>query len=134
MASELNWNGKAMEDLITKAVRYGVDKTLYDGMAEAKRLVHKDTRSLESAIQIENAKMNDEGQIEGSYGPRSAPNNATGRDILEYAVFQEFLPGEEMPDGGSRTRKGGKPYMRPSQKVAESELMGNIADAYRGLS
>lgn len=133
MASDdgLQWNGEHIQDMVTHALLIGVSKALYEGMAEAKRLVHKDTRSLESAITIESAHVNESGQVEGSYGPRSSANFDTGEDVLTYAIFQEFLPGEEMPDGGTRERRGGKPYMRPSQKVAEAALLPSIAEAWR---
>jgi hypothetical protein len=124
MSATLDWHGKEMSDLVEHALRLGIDKTASEGAIEAKGLVHIDTALLQGSIYPEPAKKNADGEIEGAYGPH---------DIV-YAAAQEFLLGEKLPDGGTRTRKGGKPYMRPSMKTVEKSLPGNIAAAYRSLS
>lgn len=123
MSAELTWNGAAVEALVEKALRIGIDKTTSDATIEAKKLVHVDTATLQGSIYPEPAKVNGDGQMEGAYGPHD----------VAYAIFQEFLLGEAMPDGGERTRRGGKPFMRPSAATAEKNLTGNIQDAWRGL-
>jgi hypothetical protein len=120
----LEWHGDEMSALVERALRLGIDRTTSEASIEAKGLVHIDTALLQGSIYPEPAKKNDAGQIEGAYGPHD----------IAYAAAQEFILGEKMPDGGTRTRKGGKPYMRPSMATAEKRLPGNIADAYRSLS
>jgi hypothetical protein len=120
----LEWNGAEAIAKATRALQIGIDKTTSDATIEAKRLVNRDTTTLQGSIYPEPAKLTAEGQMEGAYGPHD----------VEYAVVQEFLQGETMPDGTTRDRKGGKPYMRPSQTNAAEKLPGNIVDAYRGLT
>jgi len=120
----VEWFGDAARERIERALVLGIDKTTGDASIEAKRLVHRDTTTLQGSISPEPAKVNESDQVEGAYGPHD----------VDYAALQEFLPGEQMPDGSTRQRKGGKPYMRPSKANAESKLMPNIAAAYRGLS
>jgi len=131
--SELTWNGAAIEALVERALILGIDKTTSDAAIEAKRLCNRDTTALQGSIGPDHAVVNAEGQIEGAYGPHRADNPKTHEDIMTYAVYQEFLLGEQMPDGGTRTRNGGKPYMRPTIPKASEELPKNIAAAYRGL-
>lgn len=121
--SDVTWNGKEAMAKVERALKLGIDKTTSQGSIEAKRLVHIDTSTLQGSIYPEPAKLNDSGQIEGIYGPHD----------IAYAKFQEFVPGEQMPDGETRTRAGGKPYMRPSMKVVEKNLAPNITEAYKGL-
>jgi hypothetical protein len=131
---ELKWYGKEATDRAIKALKLGIDKTTSIGTIEAKTLVNKDTTALQGSIYPEPAKMNDDGQIEGVYGPHRAANPSSGEDVTTYATYQEFDLGEQMPDGSTRDRKGGKPYMRPSMRKAESVLMDNIVKSYKGLS
>lgn len=131
---EMKWYGKEATDKAIRALRLGIDKTTSIGTIEAKNLVNKDTTALQGSIYPEPAKLNDQGQVEGVYGPHRAANPASGEDVTTYATYQEFDLGERMPDGSTRDRKGGKPYMRPSMRKAESVLMDNIVKAYKGLS
>ncbi|MFA5130497.1 MAG: hypothetical protein WC477_06335 [Patescibacteria group bacterium] len=131
---EMKWYGKEATDKAIRALRIGIDKTTSIGTIEAKNLVNKDTTALQGSIYPEPAKLNDQGQVEGVYGPHRAANPASGEDVTTYATYQEFYLGERMPDGSTRERKGGKPYMRPSMRKAESVLMDNIVKAYKGLS
>jgi hypothetical protein len=108
---------------VERALMLGIDKTTSEGTIDAKRLVNRDTTTLQGSIFPEPAKVNGSGQVEGVYGPHD----------VEYAKYQEFLPGETMPDGQPRRRKGGKPYMRPSMRTVEKNLAPNIQAAYRGL-
>ena len=134
MSTEIKWHGKEAIDKAIKALKVGIDKTTSIGTIEAKTLVNKDTTALQGSIYPEPAKINDQGQVEGVYGPHRAANPASGEDVATYATYQEFDLGERMPDGSTRDRKGGKPYMRPSMRKAESVLMDNIVKAYKGLS
>jgi hypothetical protein len=139
MSATLDWHGKEMSDLVEHALRLGIDKTASEGSIEAKGLVHFDTTTLQGSIRPDPAKKNADGQIEGAYGPHRATNPENEEDVMTYAVYQEFLPGEWMPDPSGegetmRRRRGGKPYMRPSMKTVEKNLPGNIAAAYRSLS
>jgi hypothetical protein len=120
----LEWFGEQAKDRVTRALHLGIDKTTSEGAIAAKHLVNRDTTALQGSIYPEPSKVNEEGQVEGVYGPHD----------IAYAAVQEFLPGEKMPDGSTRERKGGKPYMRPSYEEAKAKLMPNIAAAYRGLS
>lgn len=119
----MEWFGGARKADIERALKLGIDKTTSDAAIDAKRLVNIDTSTLQGSIFPEAAKPNADGQIEGAYGPHD----------VDYAALQEFLPGEQMPDGTPRTRSGGKPYMRPSKAEAEKKLMPNIQAAYKGL-
>jgi hypothetical protein len=120
----LEWHGAEVIEKATRALKLGIDKTTSEASIEAKRLVNIDTSTLQGSIYPEPAKLNAEGQMEGAYGPHD----------VAYAVEQEFLQGETMPDGEVRARNGGKPYMRPSQTTAAEKLPGNIVDAYRGMA
>ena len=120
----LEWCGAQAKERVERALVLGIDRTTGDAAIEAKRLVNIDTATLQGSIRPEAAHLNAEGQVEGLYGPHD----------VAYAAEQEFLPGEQMPDGGTRQRKGGKPYMRPSKASAEQKLVPNIAAAYRGLA
>lgn len=131
---EMKWYGKEATDKAIRALKLGIDKTTSIGTIEAKNLVNKDTTALQGSIYPEPAKLNDQGQVEGVYGPHRAANPASGEDVTTYATYQEFDLGERMPDGSTRDRKGGKPYMRPSMRKAESVLMDNIVKAYKGQS
>lgn len=117
------WYGPEAMAKVERALMMAIDKTTSDGAIEAKDPVHKDTTLLQGSIFAVPAKKTSEGIIEGIYGPHD----------VDYAVFQEFLPGESMPDppGGVRVRSGGKPYLRPSMKTAEKKLPENIVAAYR---
>ncbi len=68
---------------------------------EAVALVHKDDGDLMGSIStaIENGP-------EGPVGYLFAGTN--------YAIWQEFEPGENIPGVGTRIRSGGKPYLRPA--------------------
>lgn len=116
----LDWHGGEMTAKVIRALKIGIDKTTSDASIEAKRLVNIDTSTLQGSIRPEAAAENSNGQIVGIYGPHD----------VEYAAWQEFLPGEQMPDGATRERSGGKPYMRPSMAKAEEEIGKNIRDAY----
>jgi hypothetical protein len=120
----LEWHGAEAIARATRALKLGIDKTTSEATIEAKRLVNIDTSTLQGSIFPEPATLNKDGQMEGAYGPHD----------VAYAVEQEFLQGEQMPDGITRERRGGKPYMRPSMRTAEEKLSGNIVDAYRSLS
>jgi hypothetical protein len=124
----LTWHGAEALANVVKALQIGIDKTTSQGTIEAKRLVNRDTTTLQGSIHPEPARVNEAGQVEGAYGPHD----------VAYAVFQEFMPGEWMPDpdgdGESlRRRWGGKPYMRPSQKTVEDRLLPNILEAWRAV-
>jgi hypothetical protein len=131
---ETKWYGKEATDRAIKALRIGIDLTSSEGTKTAKGEVHTDTTALQGSIYPEAAKLNDEGQVEGVFGPHRADNGTSGVDVMTYAVYQEFDLGEQMPDGTTRDRKGGRPYMRPGMRKAESVLMDNIVKAYKGLS
>jgi hypothetical protein len=118
----MKWLGKEAIEKSTRALMMGIDKTTSDATIEAKRLVNIDTTTLQGSIFPEPAKIDNDGTVVGEYGPHD----------VAYAVEQEFLLGEQLPDGGTRQRKGGKPYMRPSMRKAEQSLMGNIIKAYKG--
>lgn len=119
----LEWFGDQQKAKVELALRRGIDRTTSEGTIEAKRLVNVRTATLQGSIYPEPAKVNAEGQVEGVYGPHD----------VEYAVYQEFLPTELMPDGTPRRKRGGKPYMRPSMKLVLRNLRDNIAAAYRGI-
>jgi len=130
---ESKWFDKEAIEKATRALKLGIDITTSIGTIEAKNNVNKDTTALQGAIYPEPSKINEQGQVEGVYGPHRAANPTTGEDVTTYATYQEFDLGEQMPDGTTRDRKGGKPYMRPSMRKAENVLMGNIVKAYKGL-
>lgn len=129
----MKWYGQEAIAKATRALMMGIDKTTSDATIEAKRLVHIKDTILQGSIMPEPAKLNDDKQIEGTYGPHD----------VDYAIWQEFMLGEKTPEytstvtgktyaEGTRQRKGGKPYMRPSMRKAEQSLMGNIIKAYKG--
>ena len=130
---ESTWGIREQMDRATLALVRGLERTAAIGVIEAKTLVNKDTTALQGSIMFHRAKKADDGTIECEYGPSRASNPNSGESITTYAVYQEFDLGEQMPDGSTRDRKGGKPYMRPSMRKAESVLLENIAKAYKEL-
>lgn len=120
----LEWFAEQAKARVERALLLGIDKTTSEGAITAKRLVNIDTATLQGSIYPEPAVVASDSSVYGIYGPHD----------VAYAEVQEFLPGEQMPSGGTRERRGGKPYMRPSYEEAKQKVMPNIAAAYRGLS
>jgi len=133
MPVEMQWHGKEAMAKVEHALQMAIDKTTSDGAIEAKGLVHLDTTTLQGSIWPEGSKKNKDGQMEGAYGAHTANNPESNVDVMSYAIWQEFLPGEALPDppGGIRTRAGGKPYLRPTIPKAQKELPINIANEYK---
>jgi len=131
----MSWYGPEAKAKVEQALKMAINITTSDGAIEAKKEVHRETTTLQGSIWPETAKKNSEGEIEGIYGVHRAENPNSHEDVTTYAVYQEFLPGESMPDppGGTRIRAGGKPYLRPSMKTAERKLPLNIKAAYRSV-
>lgn len=128
----LEWFSEQAKARVERALLLGIDKTTSDGAITAKRLVNRETTTLQGSIYPEPAVVASDGSVYGIYGPHD----------VEYAVPQEFLPGEQAPEftaggktypAGTRKRSGGKPYMRPSYEEAKQKVKPNIAAAYRGL-
>jgi len=126
------WYGDDAKEMVEKALKLGINMTTSAGAIDAKREVHRKTTALQGSIYPEAAVMNSEGEVEGVYGVHRATNTKTGEEVTTYAVWQEFLPGEALPDppGGVRARAGGRPYLRPSMATAEKNLKGNLSAAY----
>jgi len=117
----VNWKGKQLRAKLDRAIEQGMKETASDCIATSKALVHKDTTSLQGSIRMDGRGVRREGgQISldwGSYG-------------IDYAIWQEYLPGEELPEGGTRLLSGGKPYLRPSADEHYPELPRKIRSAF----
>jgi len=75
------------------------------GATEAKRLVNVDTGDLRSSISA---------RVDIGADPATGYVYAT----KNYAIWQEFEPGEDVPGYGTRRRRGGKPFLRPGVETA----------------
>jgi hypothetical protein len=72
---------------------------------EAKRLVNVDTGDLRSSISA---------RVDVGSDPATGYVFAT----KNYAIWQEFEPGEDIPGIGTRRRRGGKAFLRPGVQIA----------------
>lgn len=117
----VDWKGKQVSEKLLAACERGMLETASECVATSKALVHKDTTSLQGSIRIDPEGVRREGgQLSLDWGSHD----------IEYAIWQEFLPGEEMPGVGTRLLAGGKPYLRPSADEHYGELPERIRRAF----
>lgn len=121
----LSWRGAEIAAKIEGASLLGVERTMADAVAYAKRNHGWENRTgtEEGSLRIVDDAHSDGAAVTGTWGSAD----------VNYTIFLEFLAGEIMGDTGwTRTRNGGSPFLRPSADANYPKLRGYIAAAYRG--
>lgn len=103
-------NPAGMAALRTDGMAPFIARVVETGATNAKLLVNVDTGDLRSSITA---------RVDAGADPVVGWVYAT----KNYAIWQEFEPGEDIPGVGTRRRRGGKAFLRPGvQQAIEREI------------